>query len=190
MQWYKWTHAAQISTGSQLQLFFLGPQKSDFFFLSRGYHCYLLIVYFISYPQMANLCVIPCPRPLLVFFYLFSGCGAAYSLPPFSFASLSLVMRYPGCWFFESILQFAMQRKRGYGIWDFMYFSFLCFFLIPLLTHLEETTLSLWRILNSCSEKENSGLYSVVNIFLVFCNIHSFTHSCVIKRETSSIGVA
>lgn len=93
----------------------------------KGYHCYLLTVYFISYPQMANLCVIPCPRTRFASFYLFSGCGLAFSFPPFWFASLFLVMRYLGCWFFESIFQFATQRKRGWGIWDFNLFQLSLF---------------------------------------------------------------
>lgn len=87
MHWNKWTYVAEISTIGQLQLLFLGPQKSDTF--RKGCHCYLVIVCFIAYSQMANLRVIPCPRTLLVFFYLFSGCGVAFSLLPFSFASIS-----------------------------------------------------------------------------------------------------
>lgn len=120
----------------------------------KGYHCYLLIVYFISYPQMANLCVIPCPRTLFAFFYLFSDCGVAFSLLPFSFASLFLIMRYLGCWFFESIFQFATQRKRDYGILDFNLFQLSLFLSYTPAGPLGRKSLSLWRILSLCSGKE------------------------------------
>lgn len=130
MHWSKWTHVAQISTRGQLQLLFLGQQKPDASF-PKGYHCYSLIVSFLSFfffnPQMANLCRIPCPRTWFAFFYLFLGCGLAFSLLPFSFASLFLVMRCLGCWFSESIFQFATQRKRDWGIWDFNLFQLSLF---------------------------------------------------------------
>lgn len=152
-----------------------------------GYHCYSLTVYFISYPQMANLWVIPCPRTWFAFFYLFSGCGFAFSFPPFSFVSLFLVMRYLGCWFFENIFQFATQRKRGWGIWDFNLFQ-LSLFLSSSAGPLGRNKSILLENFKFMHWKRKHFL-ALLNVFLVFFYMHSFTHKhlCVIKIDTYSI---
>lgn len=81
------------------------------------------------------------------------------------------------------------KKKSLRNLEILIHFNFLCFFVVPLLTHWEETNLCLWRILSLCSGYENRGLHILLNIFLVFFYIHSFTHKhlCVIKMDNHSI---
>lgn len=86
----------------------------------------------------------------------------------------------------EYLSVFLLKEKNAKESETLIYFNFLCFFLIP---QLEETNPSLWRILSSWSEKENSGLHLLLNITLIFFYIYILCTStlCMIEITIYSI---
>lgn len=88
-------------------------------------------MYFIPFPRVTNLCVALCPQsfscPLL------SICRQwdCFSLSLVSFVFLFLVMRYPGCYFLESVFLHLFSKKRRLRNTLFYFNSCVFFFFSP-----------------------------------------------------------